>query len=331
MKNLKSLIACLTTTTVLLANVAHGDLFNASQAQIDKDRGVLMCFSQAKFGFDASAKGFSLRNAYKLGILAQLAYLNPKTVEADLVPLGFDLKHKFLEAHRLGIANTQAFVAENRDYAVLAFRGTEVREGVVDVFTDVFGAYNLKPKGEFGNVHAGFYTALDIIWDQVRAELESLPAGKPVFVTGHSLGAAVAVLAAIRIKSELPKIKVAGLYDFGQPRVGDRGFAKKADDFFVAAERNEGFAIGRFVNENDAVPLMGTTLAGYVHANEGLRYFDKSGKLLEGSAAVQASGALLLPHVLAIGDWQKNHRMRLYLTRIAGVLGKDLSACAGGK
>ncbi len=45
-----------------------------------------------------------------------------------------------------------------------------------------------------------------------------------IFVTGHSLGGALAVFAALDIKETLPKTHVR-LYTYGQPRVGNEGFS----------------------------------------------------------------------------------------------------------
>ena len=48
---------------------------------------------------------------------------------------------------------------------------------------------------------------------------------QPVFVTGHSLGAALAGLAVAAASSE--RVEIAGLYTYGMPRVGNHTFAEK--------------------------------------------------------------------------------------------------------
>ena len=79
-------------------------------------------------------------------------------------------------------------------------------------------------------------------------------------MTGHSLGAALATLAADRYGN------VQGLYTYGSPRVGDRNFK---EDFNVNAYR--------FVNNSDIVtkvPPAGT----YLHVGE-LKYIDSEGTI----------------------------------------------------
>ena len=67
-----------------------------------------------------------------------------------------------------------------------------------------------------------------------------------VWVTGHSLGGALAVLLAATMReSNLP---VDGLYTFGAPRVGDKSFADRLDRAL------EGAAHWRVVNEGDLGP-----------------------------------------------------------------------------
>ena len=67
-----------------------------------------------------------------------------------------------------------------------------------------------------------------------------------VWVTGHSLGGALAVLLAATLMET--GIKVSGLYTFGAPRVGDEEFANRLND-----ELSDG-AHWRVVNEEDLVP-----------------------------------------------------------------------------
>ncbi|MCX5893209.1 MAG: lipase family protein, partial [Deltaproteobacteria bacterium] len=86
-------------------------------------------------------------------------------------------------------------------------------------------------------MHRGFQAALDEVWERLHDYLEGKEnARRTVWFTGHSLGAALATLAASRYG------KVRGLYTFGSPRVGDLDF-KQA--FLVPTYR--------FVNHDDLV------------------------------------------------------------------------------
>jgi hypothetical protein len=67
-----------------------------------------------------------------------------------------------------------------------------------------------------------------------------------IWITGHSLGGALAVLAAAVLKFEAGR-DIAGLYTYGRPRVGDNAFCEALD----AALTGRFF---RYVNDQDIVP-----------------------------------------------------------------------------
>jgi hypothetical protein len=67
-----------------------------------------------------------------------------------------------------------------------------------------------------------------------------------VFVTGHSLGGALAVLAASVLLSE-GRQQIAAVYTYGQPRVGD-------PEFSAAFDAKLGALTFRYVNDLDIVP-----------------------------------------------------------------------------
>ncbi len=92
-----------------------------------------------------------------------------------------------------------------------------------------------------GRVHRGFAGALDQAWPQIEAALNE--GAGPLFYTGHSLGGALAVLAAAR---KPPR----AVYVFGCPRVGDAGFVKAMCNVPVY----------RIVNNRDLVAAVPPTL-----------------------------------------------------------------------
>ncbi len=98
-------------------------------------------------------------------------------------------------------------------YAALVFRGTIGR--LASWLGNLDMALAPWPRG--GRVHRGFRTMLMELWDEVSTALEAVRV--PLFYTGHSLGGALATLAA----SLRPPQAV---YTFGAPRIGDAAFAE---------------------------------------------------------------------------------------------------------
>ncbi|MBW4516804.1 MAG: lipase family protein [Timaviella obliquedivisa GSE-PSE-MK23-08B] len=154
----------------------------------------------------------------------------------------------------------------NDQVIILAFRGTGAR-CLKDWMTDV-DITTLKDCG--GRVHRGFSLGLEAIWQDVITQLQHFRTNtQTLFITGHSLGAALATLAA----AKLPTIGqvVQGLYTFGSPRVGCPEFASAFNQTF----QNCAF---RFVNHNDLVTRVALRSLGYDHVGKCL-YFDAEGKL----------------------------------------------------
>ena len=157
---------------------------------------------------------------------------NLDQLEAALDRANFKLVRIFNEA------DTQAFLAQ-RDgdqIAVLAFRGTEANSWI-DVKTDLNARFY---KGQDGvKVHTGFRDAYNQVSEQVRDAVDALPNGCSLYITGHSLGGALAIVAT----KELERDSLAACYTFGSPRVGNEEFGEE-----IRAP------IYRVVNAADGVP-----------------------------------------------------------------------------
>ena len=172
--------------------------------------------------------------------------------------------------------DTQLFVATHTTIplTVVAFRGTEPD----DLFDMKRDSEFLKTKwfdnqgNPMGHVHQGFADAFHEesgFESQLLARVRQLPAGHRVLITGHSLGAALATLAATRI----PK---AELFTFGSPLVGDEEFATS-----IAAIPHQ-----RYVDCCDLVTQVPPEGMGYRHVGT-LRYIDRDGHLLASPNAVK--------------------------------------------
>src|SRR4051794_12992445 len=108
--------------------------------------------------FSPRTNDFCVRNSRLLGELSLAAY------ETSEIKLGSDLAQLAITDCRL-IENrqtdTQALVARGDQAILVAFRGTEASK-LTDLLTDV--DLELVP-GPLGQVHRGFWEALESIWD----------------------------------------------------------------------------------------------------------------------------------------------------------------------
>lgn len=165
--------------------------------------------------------------------------------------------------------HTQAFAAfrpEDR-LALLAFRGSQA-DTLCDVLLD--GQFlQVHADGWTGALHHGFARGATAIWPQVEAWLRDEGGmRRQLLVSGHSLGAALATLIAMRApRAELP----TQLVTIGSPRVGNQAFAK--------AFNASGVEAIRIVNGIDAVthvPPANVPLLTYCHVGKEV-FIDQAG------------------------------------------------------
>jgi hypothetical protein len=107
-------------------------------------------------------------------------------------------------------------------------------------------------KLEFAKAHLGFLTLFAFLYEQITTAAKRFSNPKICYVTGHSLGAALAVLAALALGTVVLPLggrdgKVQ-LYNYAGPRVGAPAFAD-AYDFFLPYSY-------RVVNLTDLVPMV---------------------------------------------------------------------------
>ncbi|MDD5199088.1 MAG: lipase family protein [Terrimicrobiaceae bacterium] len=213
---------------------------------------------------------FDADNALALAAASNMAY-NPNPVAAgrDMqATLGCNLFHAF------DTRNTQGFVAGNDEFLILAFRGSEKKWGDwMDDFriAPVNFDYLFPSALNVGHIHNGFGHAFRDAQQEILTTIRNFQTrGQTLWITGHSLGAADAVIAtALLLFDNTLRLPVNGLYTFGQPRVGDSTFAGNL------AQRI-GQQYFRFVNDADLVTRIPPRELGYVHTGR-LVFFDGAG------------------------------------------------------
>ena len=138
--------------------------------------------------------------------------------------------------------DTRAMTALENDTLVVVFAGTDSKKNVLTDLRmhDLSFAACGAPKTR---VHAGFLKAWTAVRERVFKEITGTTAAKIAF-TGHSLGGALATLAAMDAACTLGK--EGKVVTFGAPQVGDEMFA---DEFNARVREST-----RVVNPLDPVP-----------------------------------------------------------------------------
>ncbi|HWS90740.1 MAG TPA: lipase family protein [Pyrinomonadaceae bacterium] len=222
----------------------------------DEEKGDYVYFADGggrpcaeRIPFRPDARGFDLVNAWWLCEAATLVYSDPGSVRGIFTQRAKLPGFKAFSTD----GGTECFVASNDDFAIVAFRGSELtpreddRHNYSNIVKDWLGNADIHAD-EFGDgarIHRGFYAGVTRLMGEGFLQfIAGLPARR-VWFTGHSLGAALATAAAARLLADGGRLD--GLYTFGSPRVGDEVFAD------ALKRMMGGRSHYRFVNGNDVV------------------------------------------------------------------------------
>jgi len=223
--------------------------------------------------------------AHVLATAAGYAYSDAETVSMMLARMGLESNHclKVAMAVDAMFIESTAYLIQSQDGSVviLAYRGTQPANLInwltdADVHPDQI-AFPFPDTDDTFAVHAGFYrnvraTRYAVISALKRAlqgrsvlddgdGLASLPDGgampgpmRALYLTGHSLGGAMAALMSVMLATEPEYVDefgdvFRGAYTFGQPMVGAPAFAAQCDEHELLADN-----VLRYVYRRDPVP-----------------------------------------------------------------------------
>jgi hypothetical protein len=148
----------------------------------------------------------------------------------------------------LPLTSAKGFIAAHDGVSILTFAGTEPT-ALADWIVD----FSIHQNAD--GTHEGFEAGVDAVFPEISA---ILGAGRPaatdkLFITGHSLGGALAAVTALRlVKDNIVDLdRILGVYTFGMPRAGNGVFAQ---DYRTIAGRGLADRTYRFVDGADIVP-----------------------------------------------------------------------------
>jgi hypothetical protein len=266
--------------------------------------------------FETEAHTFDLDNAFFLARACDIVALKNTDAQARRAVEELELQEESLAAFDVvdeeGSADYHGMIgvaSETEKHGPLVLLAFADVDGHGPWLTD---QAMMQRAGFGGLIHKGFADALDTLWSDIEPALRDRLEDQPLWIAGHGLGGALAVLAAARLQ-QAGNIQPHAVYTFGAPRVGNL-------DFFYS------YAVStyRLVNNNDIIthvpaevfPVGGYHYCTYKHVGTVI-YFDRHGQMGEGTTNWGRKKELVHERLLRLGQpptqWFQDHHLSSYL------------------
>ena len=177
---------------------------------------------------------------YFFACCSLLAYRKSNMSEKYYRQAGFE------SINLMDVKGAQCYLLASNTTVAVVFRGTEPKQKS-DLIADV-KFWKRKSRTD-GHIHAGFKDETDKLWNGVAAFIKQNK-DKDLYIAGHSLGGAMATVAASRVQSD----NLKAVYTYGSPRVGNKQWVEHLK-----------FVHQRIQNNNDAVTQTPLLILGYRH------------------------------------------------------------------
>eukprot|EP00049_Salpingoeca_infusionum_P005316 m.90811 g.90811 ORF g.90811 m.90811 type:complete len:295 (-) comp12929_c0_seq1:56-940(-) len=221
--------------------------------------GALVCVTAATATTQKGARqGFDLELQQKMMNYTWSSFCDPAVIENNTCYWCTDANLVAVRTVHGNKSDAYGYVAYNpvQSYAVVAYRGSS---NLMNWLYD-FDFIKMNVSGTTARVHSGFYDCWlelkDEVFSAMNTVLKKCPHCTQVYVTGHSLGAAISGLCAFDLARDKPSLSVH-LHNFGMPRVGDIQFAQVFNSTVASATR--------MVHRHDIVPHLPPAPFGFHH------------------------------------------------------------------
>jgi hypothetical protein len=231
--------------------------------------------------------------AHVLGTLSGYAYGDTDTLakEAGRIGLGRSSVRKIGQSVDAALIDSTAYVIQSEDgrVAILCYRGTPPLNLIdwmldADIYPQKIGLTLANTPGSF-DIHAGFYRNVCATYPEVIEVIERALNGRSVldnksvpnslealYITGHSLGGAMAAIMAVLLNSNSDASRIMNrlkaVYTFGQPMVGSPEFAENCNEDAFLRDN-----VVRYVYKLDLVPALPPRISGsFAHFGKEQRY-----------------------------------------------------------
>ncbi len=176
------------------------------------------------------------------------------------IPKGYRLLTPF-KALALNSYEWFGFILESKDSIVIACRGTQsdpdwIADG--EIFQNAFPYSD-----NSGLVHHGFLSIYTSCRDVIMNAYLHVSHKKTLYITGHSLGAALATLHALDATNNSSFKKII-IYTYGSPRVGNPTFARRYNQVLPTTFR--------IANTDDIIPMLPPRILHCPFTKQVLRY-----------------------------------------------------------
>jgi triacylglycerol lipase len=169
------------------------------------------------------------------------------------------------------------FLLESDEDSLMVFRGTQrTAEWVGNIYAVQQDYIDPNTGSSLGRIHSGFRRIADDIINPLAVDaVQQINPNKPCYVSGHSLGSALATILALDIALAVPELQPQlQVYVYATPRVGNpefvRSYARILPNTF------------RITNLADPIPTMPPTKlrAEFVHVGEEWSFLTQGGDIL---------------------------------------------------